>query len=343
MGDGKSHATSSDLRREAGLAARDRSRALRAAGPRDRTAYARRAVRGPPADGPRLADARRPDLPYPRRRGASGGRPQRVESRQPARAVLGVAHAPAPPGPSHDVQPALVVPAVSQADADDDWRQRPVRTRRGRSRLPRSARDAVRPVCPQAAQWRGVRPLLSQQPRARGGAVSPHRVRRARRAQRVPGHRAHAGRTLLRQAEPGTHRRLRRVLRRDRRAVRDLRVPPRRSLGGGVGTRRRRCAGHVPSARRRDLAAGARALGRLDPAGDVRLSRGPWAQERVVSVELIREYWAYHHWANRRLFDVVATLGDDAAGREVGTQFSESDPRAVAVDGDGADRFWLET
>jgi len=62
-----------------------------------------------------------------------------------------------------------------------------------------------------------------------------------------------------------------------------------------------------------------------------------------VSVELIREYWTYHHWANRRLFDVVAALGDDAAGREVGTQFSESNPRAMLVHVYGADRFWLET
>src|SRR5207253_11120720 len=107
----------SDLRCEAGLAARDRSRALWAARPRDRAAYARRAVRGPQADGPRVAGARRPDLPHRRRRGAPGGRPQRVELRKPARAVLGLAHAPTPPGPSHDVQPALLVPAVSQADA----------------------------------------------------------------------------------------------------------------------------------------------------------------------------------------------------------------------------------
>ena len=62
-----------------------------------------------------------------------------------------------------------------------------------------------------------------------------------------------------------------------------------------------------------------------------------------MSVELIREYWAYHHWANRRLFDVVAALGEDAAGREIGTQFSESSLRAMLVHVYGADRFWLET
>jgi len=36
-----------------------------------------------------------------------------------------------------------------------------------------------------------------------------------------------------------------------------------------------------------------------------------------MSVELIREYWAYHHWANRRLFGVVTALGEEAAGREI--------------------------
>src|SRR5213593_2763079 len=35
-----------------------------------------------------------------------------------------------------------------------------------------------------------------------------------------------------------------------------------------------------------------------------------------MSVELIREYWGYHHWANRRLFDVVAALGEPAAARD---------------------------
>jgi uncharacterized damage-inducible protein DinB len=62
-----------------------------------------------------------------------------------------------------------------------------------------------------------------------------------------------------------------------------------------------------------------------------------------VSVDLIREYWSYHYWANRRLFDVVAALGDEVAGREVGKQFSESNLRAMLVHMYGADWFWLET
>ena len=28
-----------------------------------------------------------------------------------------------------------------------------------------------------------------------------------------------------------------------------------------------------------------------------------------MSIELIQEYWRYHHWANRRLFEVATTLG----------------------------------
>ena len=62
-----------------------------------------------------------------------------------------------------------------------------------------------------------------------------------------------------------------------------------------------------------------------------------------MSVELIREYWAYHHWANRRLFDVVAALGEPAVGREIGRQFSEPTLRAMLVHMYGADWFWLET
>src|SRR3989442_9370420 len=62
-----------------------------------------------------------------------------------------------------------------------------------------------------------------------------------------------------------------------------------------------------------------------------------------MSVALIREYWAYHHWANRKLFKVTAALGEEAAGRPVGTQFSEPTLRAMLVHIYGAEWFWLET
>src|SRR3989454_12364177 len=62
-----------------------------------------------------------------------------------------------------------------------------------------------------------------------------------------------------------------------------------------------------------------------------------------MSVALIREYWAYHHWANRKLFKVTAARGEEAAGRPVGTQFSEPTLRAMLVHIYGAEWFWLGT
>ena len=60
-----------------------------------------------------------------------------------------------------------------------------------------------------------------------------------------------------------------------------------------------------------------------------------------MSIELIRELWDYHHWANRRLFEVAAALGEEAAGREVGKQFSAPTLRQMFAHVYGADRFWL--
>src|SRR2546422_5933841 len=70
-----------------------------------------------------------------------------------------------------------------------------------------------------------------------------------------------------------------------------------------------------------------------------------WSSDVCSSdlVALVREYWAYHHWANRKLFEVTATLGEEAAGRPVGTQFSEPTLRAMLAHIYGAEWFWLET
>ena len=60
-----------------------------------------------------------------------------------------------------------------------------------------------------------------------------------------------------------------------------------------------------------------------------------------MSIALIREFWEYHHWANRRLFDVTRALGEEMAGRTVGAQFSEPSLCRMFVHMFGADRFWL--
>ncbi len=62
-----------------------------------------------------------------------------------------------------------------------------------------------------------------------------------------------------------------------------------------------------------------------------------------MSVALIRELWDYHHWANRRLFEVTAALGEQTAGRGMGTQFSQPTLRGMFVHIYGADQFWLQS
>jgi uncharacterized damage-inducible protein DinB len=60
-----------------------------------------------------------------------------------------------------------------------------------------------------------------------------------------------------------------------------------------------------------------------------------------MSLTLIRDLYDYHRWANRRLYDVAAALGEDVCGRDVGTQFSY--PTLTRMFGHlyGADRVWL--
>jgi len=61
-----------------------------------------------------------------------------------------------------------------------------------------------------------------------------------------------------------------------------------------------------------------------------------------MEMELIRGLWDYHWWANRRLFDVAAALGDEATQREVGKQFSFSTLKGMFAHIYGADWVWLE-
>ncbi len=63
--------------------------------------------------------------------------------------------------------------------------------------------------------------------------------------------------------------------------------------------------------------------------------------EEKVDLELTRGLYAYHRWANRRLFDAAAALGEEAAGREVGKQFSFPTVRRMLAHIYGADWVWL--
>jgi len=60
-----------------------------------------------------------------------------------------------------------------------------------------------------------------------------------------------------------------------------------------------------------------------------------------MSIELIRELWGYHHWANHRLFDVTAALGEEVAGRELGAHFSFPTLRRMFAHIYGADWLWF--
>jgi uncharacterized damage-inducible protein DinB len=61
-----------------------------------------------------------------------------------------------------------------------------------------------------------------------------------------------------------------------------------------------------------------------------------------MALELIRELWDYHHWANRRLFDVTASLGDEVARREVGGHFSVPTLLGMLTHICHSDRWWLD-
>lgn len=61
----------------------------------------------------------------------------------------------------------------------------------------------------------------------------------------------------------------------------------------------------------------------------------------LVTLELIRALYDYHGWANRRLCDVAAALGEEAEAREVGKQFSFPTIRRMFVHIYGADWGWL--
>lgn len=60
-----------------------------------------------------------------------------------------------------------------------------------------------------------------------------------------------------------------------------------------------------------------------------------------TTLEMVRGLYDYHWWANRRLFDVAAGLGD-AVERDMGGHFSFPTLRGMFAHLYGADWVWLE-
>ena len=59
-----------------------------------------------------------------------------------------------------------------------------------------------------------------------------------------------------------------------------------------------------------------------------------------MAVAMIRELYDYHRWANRRLFDVAAGLGD-AVTRDMGAHWSFPTLKGMFAHIYGADNVWL--
>ena len=59
-----------------------------------------------------------------------------------------------------------------------------------------------------------------------------------------------------------------------------------------------------------------------------------------MAIELIRQLYDYHRWANRRLFDVASPLGD-AVGRDMGKHWSVPTVKGMFAHLYGADFIWL--
>jgi uncharacterized damage-inducible protein DinB len=60
-----------------------------------------------------------------------------------------------------------------------------------------------------------------------------------------------------------------------------------------------------------------------------------------MSVHMFSELYAYHRWANRRLFDHASSLGEELVSRDVGKQFSYTTVRRMFSHLYGADWIWL--
>jgi uncharacterized damage-inducible protein DinB len=61
-----------------------------------------------------------------------------------------------------------------------------------------------------------------------------------------------------------------------------------------------------------------------------------------MSTAMVRDLYDYHRWANRRLFDVAAALGEEACARELGAHFSVPTLRKMFAHLYAADSNWLQ-
>ena len=60
-----------------------------------------------------------------------------------------------------------------------------------------------------------------------------------------------------------------------------------------------------------------------------------------MSTPMVRDLYDYHRWANRRLYDFAAGLGEPTCAREVGPQFSYPRVTRMFAHLYGADWVWL--
>jgi uncharacterized damage-inducible protein DinB len=60
-----------------------------------------------------------------------------------------------------------------------------------------------------------------------------------------------------------------------------------------------------------------------------------------MSLEAIRSVYAFHHWANRTLFDEALARGEAACERDMGKQWSFPTVRRMFAHIYGADAIWL--
>jgi|SRR6266850_415983 len=61
-----------------------------------------------------------------------------------------------------------------------------------------------------------------------------------------------------------------------------------------------------------------------------------------MSVAMVRDLYEYHRWANHRLFDVAAALGEEPCARELGKHFSVPSLTRMFAHVYGADLNWLK-